>query len=402
MNSRLTDRFLRTVTVGREEGRKDFPDGNGLHIRVSPSGKKTWVLLYRHEGKMRRLTLGDYPTVSLAAARKKMAEIRERIKNGEDPEPAKTAARNAPTVKEFGQEYLDRWAMPNKKSWKEDKRILEQYFFGPIGHIKMTRLTRRDIVGALDLLRDRGADTQANRALGIIRRMCRFAVERGLLDTSPAVYIKATPETSRERTLTREEVRLFFDAMTKESLWIGTRLALEVLLRTGQRSSEVLCMTPQQLDLQQRLWIIPGDAVKNGRLQIVPLPDQVLKLLDLAFSLTASKDVVFRSPLKDDFLSKQAMGRAMTRCLARHKIPHATPHDLRRTVATFMSELGVPRLVVSKILNHADGSVDAIYDRHSYIPEKRDALDKWNQELDQILAGRGSDKVVRLAAGQQP
>ncbi|NCC85623.1 MAG: DUF4102 domain-containing protein [Clostridia bacterium] len=401
MNSRLTDRFLKTVTVNQDEGRRDFPDGNGLHIRVSPSGNKAWVLLYRQNGKMRRTTLGNYPVVSLAAARMKAAEIRLRIKAGEDPDPEATANRNAPTVAEFVEEYLERWARPHKKTWTEDQRILEKEFIPTIGKVKMTKLTRRDIVAALDKIRDRGAHVQANRALAVFRRMCRFAVERGLLEASPAVYIKATPEESRDRALTREEIRLFFEAMHKESPWIGTRLALEVLLRTGQRSSEVLRMTPQQLDMDRALWTIPGELVKNGRTQVVPLPDQVLGLLRVALSTTASQAAVFRSPRKDAFLSKQALCKAMERILKRHNIPHATPHDLRRTCATYLSELGVPRLVVSKILNHADGSVDAIYDRHGYIPEKREALEKWNNELDLILAGRDSDNVVRLASMKQ-
>lgn len=398
MNSRLTDRFLKTVTVGQDEGRRDYPDGNGLHIRVSPSGNKAWVLLYRLDGKLRRTTLGTYPTMSLAAARMKAAEIRLRIKAGEDPYPEATANRNAPMVAEFAQEYIERWAKPHKKTWTEDQRVLDKEFIPVIGKVKMTKLTRRDIVAALDKIRDRGAHVQANRALAVFRRMCRFAVERGLLEASPAVYIKATPEESRDRALSREELRLFFEAMSKESPWIGTRLALEVLVRTGQRSSEVLQMSPRQLDMERALWTIPGELVKNGRTQVVPLPDQVLALLKVALSTTASETAVFRSPRKDACLSKQALGKAMERALKRHKIPHATPHDLRRTCATYLSELGVPRLVVSKILNHADGSVDAIYDRHGYIPEKREAMEKWNNELDLILAGQDDGKVVRLAA----
>ncbi len=398
MKSRLTDRFLKTVTVGQDEGRRDYPDGKGLHIRVSPTGSKTWVLIFRSGGKLRRLTLGAYPSMSLAEARKKTAEIRVRIKDGEDPDPEATANRNSPTVEEFSQEYLERWAKPHKKSWTEDQRVLDKEFIPVIGKIKLTKLTRRDIVAALDRIRDRGAHTQANRALAIFRRMCRFAVERGLLETSPAIYIKATPEDSRDRALTRDEIRRFFEAMQKESPWIGTRLALEVLLRTGQRSSEVLHMTPQQLDIERALWTIPGELVKNSRTQVVPLPHQVMTLLRLAMATTASETAVFRSPRKDDFLSKQALGKAMERALKRHNIPHATPHDLRRTCATYLSELGVPRLVVSKILNHADGSVDATYDRHGYIPEKREALERWNNELDLILTGLDQGKVVLLQA----
>lgn len=399
MNSRLTDRFLKTVTVGQDEGRRDYPDGKGLHIRVSPTGSKTWVLIFRSGGKLRRLTLGTYPSMSLAEARKKTADIRVRIKEGEDPDPEATANRNSPTVEEFSKEYLERWAKPHKKSWAEDQRVLEKEFIPVIGKIKMTKLTRRDIVATLDRIRDRGAHTQANRALAIFRRMCRFAVERGLLETSPAVYIKATPEDSRDRALSRDEIRLFFEAMQKESPWIGTRLALEVLLRTGQRSSEVLQMSPQQIDMERALWTIPGELVKNSRTQVVPLPHQVMTLLRLAMATTSNETAVFRSPRKDGFLSKQALGRAMDRALKRHNIPHATPHDLRRTCATYMTELGVPRLVVSKILNHADGSVDAVYDRHSYITEKREALEKWNNELDLILTGQDLGKVVRIQAG---
>lgn len=397
---RFTDRFIRSLQT--EGKRYEMGDGNGLYIRVSPNGSKVWVFKFKEGGKLKRMTLGTYPALSLAAARKEAVDAQLRIEQGNHPAPQRVVERKSPTVQAFAEEFIERWAKPNKKTWKEDQRILEKYFIPSIGYLKLQKVHRRDIVSVLDEIRDRGSHVQANRAYAVFRRLCNFAIERGVLDSSPAIGIKMSTEQSRDRVLTEEELKSFFDGMKKQSLWIGTRLALEVLLRTGQRPGEILNMKPEEIDLKQNLWIIPAPKSKNGNTQVVPLPEQVQRLISTALELSSSDSWVFRSPRKENStMALPALNRAMGRVLERNGVEKATPHDLRRTAATYIGGLGVNRLTISKILNHTDQSIDAVYDRYSYQAEKLEALQKWNDKLDRILAGEGENKVLTFRAANE-
>jgi integrase len=157
-------------------------------------------------------------------------------------------------------------------------------------------------------------------------------------------------------------------------------------------------MEAQELQLDKRLWIIPSSKAKNGDSQTVPLPVQVTDIIKTAQTFS-SGSWIFRAPRKEGQpVSGYALAQAMRRALADLDMPHATPHDLRRTAATYISELGFNRMVVDKILNHKDGSTTGIYDRYSYDKEKREALEAWNNELDLILAGKGRPKVVDIGS----
>lgn len=397
---RFTDRFIRSLQA--KDKRYESGDGNGLYIRVSPNGNKAWIFKFKEGGKLKRMTLGTYPAFSLAQARKEALDAQLRIEQGNHPAPKRVIEKKTPTVQAFAEEFIERWAKPNKKTWKEDHRILEKYFIPTIGYLKLQKVHRRDIVSVLDEIRDRGSHVQANRAYAVFRRLCNFAIERGVLDSSPAIGIKMSTEKSKDRVLTEEELKSFFDGMKKQSLWIGTRLALEVLLRTAQRPGEVLNMRPEEIDLKQNLWIIPAAKAKNGNAQVVPLPEQVQQLLATATEFSSSALWMFRSPRKEkSTMALPAMNRAMGRILERSGIEKATPHDLRRTAATYIGGLGVNRLTISKILNHTDQSIDAVYDRYSYQEEKLEALQRWNDKLDRILAGEVGNKVLNFRAANE-
>jgi hypothetical protein len=135
-------------------------DGHGFGIRVAPSGRKSWIYLYHHGGRLRRMTLGTYPNMTLADAHKAHATARAAVKQGEDPAAKHVQARHealhAPTVEKLAHEYLERWAKPHKRSWHEDERILIKDVPPVWGRRKATEIRRRDVIALLDDIHDRG------------------------------------------------------------------------------------------------------------------------------------------------------------------------------------------------------------------------------------------------------
>ena len=372
----------------------------GLYIRVAPSGTKTWVYKYWHEGRWRRMTIGRYPSLGLSDARKEAANAKSARDRGEDPAQTKQEEKHelkkAPTVEEFGEEYIERWAKPNKKSWAEDQRVLTKEVYPVIGKMMLAKVRRRDIIRVIDKIKDRGAEIQANRVLACVRRMFNFAIERGVIEATPASHIKTTKEQARDRVLSREEIKVLYPAIDAADLWFGFKIALKLILQTAQRPGEVRQMEYAEISRDEKLWIIPASKTKNGLSQTIPLTDTALELIEQMDPLTDERWVI-PSPRKQGPISSYGLAQGLRLITKNAELERTTPHDLRRTAATLITELGFNRLVVDKILNHKDQSVGGIYDRHSYDKEKRQALEVWERELERIFTGRKSEnKVIPL------
>ncbi|HVC21748.1 MAG TPA: integrase arm-type DNA-binding domain-containing protein, partial [Vicinamibacterales bacterium] len=206
----LTDRHLRAMRPGPTAIDTWDAQQRGLIVRVLPSGRIEFATRYRIHGKRRRLKLGEYPAVSLAAARKRARRAQSAVDNGEDPARDHQLAKAAPvdTVKALSDDYLKKHARKFKRSADEDERILNVDVLPKWGDRSVRELTRRDVRGLIDGIVDRGAPVMANRVLAIVRRMLNFAVDNDWIEANPAARLaKPTRETSRERVLSDEEVR---------------------------------------------------------------------------------------------------------------------------------------------------------------------------------------------------
>lgn len=402
---KLTDVQLRNLKPRKTRYEVWEDNGRGFGVRVTPRGTKSFIFLYRYGGKPRRLTLGTYPAMSLAEARKKHAEAWEMLTKGTDPGAQVVAERQeerrAPTVAELVVEYLERWAKPRKRSWMADKRVLEKEVLPVWGRLKAKDLTRRDVIRLLDRILERNAPIQANRTFAIIRRMFNFAVERDLIAASPCVRVKApAPENQRDRVLSAEEIRLLWQALEGEAMSRVDpliKLALKLELVTAQRKSECCTAAWVDLDLEEGWWTIPGDLTplrrqhgvetglsKNRLPHRVPLSPLAREILLTARSLAGDSPWVFPSFRTKGPITPAAINHAVRLHRERLGIDFV-PHDLRRTAASHMTSMGIPRLVVSKILNHVERGVTAVYDRYSYDREKRQALEAWARRLQSII-----------------
>lgn len=356
---------------------------SGFGVRAHHSGKKVFFVRYQDEGgTRRRLKIGHYPALGLADARDKAKEAIGRIARGENPQRERVEQRKAETFGELAADYLELHAKRKKKSWEEDERILNADLLPAWQRRKANAISRRDISELLDGIVDRGAPIMANRTRALISKIFKFGMSRDVVEVNPVQAVPMPAKNrQRDRVLNKDEIRRFWRALDQQEPTMAATFRMRLL--TAQRGKEVLSMRWEHISGDW--WTIPAEVAKNGLTHRVPLSPQVVELLDDLRLLNGDSVWVFASPRK-----KGAHLKTVTRAAARIAdaagIRDFTAHDLRRTAASHMTSMGISRLVVSKILNHAESGITAVYDRHSYDPEKREALDRWGANLEELLS----------------
>lgn len=349
----------------------------GLSVRVSPTGRRVFSIKFRFGLAQKRITLGVYPRMSLATAREKTIDILRQTDEGIDP----TKQRRRPDMKveSICREFIRLHAKVRNKSWREAERTLERELISAHGQRDIREIKKRDILDAMDAAMDRGSGYQANRILSHVRKLFNWCIERDILDKSPVVGLKPpTKEVSRQRALNDDEVAGLLRAC-RNDLYPFRQYA-PMLLATAQRKMEVAQMRWSEIDFAAKAWVIPADRAKNGKEHVVPLSAFALGILsdtprfvdcDLVFTTTRTTPI-------------GGFSRALRRLSRESGTSDWRWHDLRRTAATGMAKEQVAPHVVEKILNHVTGvisGVAAIYNRHGYDADKRDALEAWGERL---------------------
>lgn len=371
----------------------------GFGIRVSPNGNKSWISRYRLNGKLVKYTHGRYPILSLSDANNKHKQLRIMLHDGKDPQAekqiAKTSNIEAPNVEELVGLFIELYAKPNKRSWKSDEGRLQKYLVPKYGKVKAKDIKRQHISLLLDELVSNGMGVGANRVFAAIRKLFNWAVSKGILESSPCTQIKApAKEKSRDRVLDSREIKRFWINLASTNLNRHFQLALMLMLVTAQRKSEVLQMSKTEVDLDNGWWVIPANKTKNGLQHRVPLSVLAAEIVDEAIKLAKESELVFPNlPCLDKPIRGDTVSHKLSDNRGKLDIQNFTPHDLRRTAASHMASVGVTRLIISKILNHVETSVTAVYDRHSYDSEKRIALSKWESCLLKIVEGKESSII---------
>ena len=363
--------------------REDYRDKStrGLQLRVSPQGAKSFSFVFRLGSKMGRVTIGKYPDIDLKTARLKTDELRKLVALGVDPRGAKQdkLSKQQMTVDRMVGEFITRYAKPKNASWKQAENNLKLYLLSKMGNRSIHEVRRQDIHLILDDLVEQGKNTAANRALAHIRKFFGWLVERGYLEHSPADHIKPRhEEQERERVLTDGEIRSIWnaaDAMSGPySAW------LKLCFLCGQRRLETASLRRSQII--DGCWHLSGADTKNKQLHIIPLSRQATAIVDEL--LNQDGEYLIKTGRKGD---KPVNGFSKAKAqLDRYSgVSDWKIHDIRRTVATNLSKLGVDRFLLQRVMNHTDKSVTKIYDRYSYLDEKREALQKWADRLDEIV-----------------
>lgn len=426
----MNEHTLKRIRYDPKEGRVDYLDppmpGHGTFgVRVNKTCK-SFIFLYSFHNHPRRLTLGKYPDLSLAEARAKAAQAVEQLKQGIDPGEKKITElleyRESPTFEQAVETYLVSVKANNKpRTWEEYSRILRSDFLSPLKRMKIGDVKRKHVVALLDD-KAKTAPVQANRMQAIIRAMFNFCVERDIIDATPLVQMKkVAKETPRERSLNRHELVWFLHRLTEPTLAFNTRFALLLSLMLAQRSGRIIEMRWVDLDLPDAIWDRSGQFEKNNNPIAIPLSSDVLGILNYLRERQIRKIIardlkrwegsrggpgpgqyVFPGRQPGTAQTQASLNRAMRRFYDNYVqdearvveegllrvaegYPRPTVHDLRRTATTHMSSRGLGRDVRSRILNHKDLSMDAVYDRYAYFDEKAAALAEWHAFLKQLL-----------------
>ncbi|MDF1537220.1 MAG: tyrosine-type recombinase/integrase [bacterium] len=386
-------------------GSKDYGEPGGFKVRVYPGGRKVFYYVYTIEGKTYWFKIGDYGDISLSDARSERDDLSAQVaraKLGKCLHPVaareaqKVKKRGEPTLADLAGEYMTRWAKVHKKTWMEDERILGKDVLPRWGKRLAKDITRRDVRLLLEDIGERGP-VMSNRTLALLSRMFRFGLERDAIPADPTQLIKRIyKEKSKERYLTSDEVKIFWREL-EETPRISEQVkdCLRLILLTGQRSGEVVGMRREEIDGDW--WNIPGDRTKSGRPHRVYLIDPALQVVN---SQKKGVPFVFPSPVQEEDKPLQHLTtRSLSRALIRAdnlSLDKFAPHDLRRTLATGLAELGVSNYTIGQILNHSERTVTHIYDRYGHDKEKREALLKWSRHLKTLITGKAPEKVVKL------
>jgi integrase len=405
MKKALTDAFIRTLRAPTD-GRLEINDAacRGLSLRVTPNDARSWSFRFSNAaGAVQRMSIGGYPTIGLADARLRADALRRELANGVDPVVAqrnrKAEARSK--SKTFGhlcERYVHEHVRRHCRSRtaEEYERNIAKHLLPHWGERNYDTITRADCVERIEQIARTHA-IAANRVCALIGQIFNFAVDVGLLTTTPAVRLRRPgKEEPRTRVLSDDEIRIFWPGIVESPVSKSVGLALRAALLLGLRAGEIAGLRRDELrnfDNPKRAALeLVGERTKNGRPLWLPLSPLVRETIGQALELSACDTCVFPG-VDGGAVEAHALAKAMARFAEQvdwHK-DAPTPHDLRRTLRTRLSAQGTPTEVCDAIMNHAPQDIGRKhYDRHRYEAEKRAALDRWSRTLEGIFSGKSA------------
>ncbi len=378
-------------------------DGDGLTFTLSSGGTASWVLRYRLSGKQRELTLGRYPDVTIAAARKLATEKRVEVQQGVDvarkKQKTKLESARAWTFKHLADDYLTRASEHLAALTIEGRRQqLRDYVHGRIGHLSAREVLPGDIVDIVERSGEKSLHV-ARLVLIAIREVFAHGVARHVVDGNPCAHIKAkaiigAPPSRRARIMLTDAELAAMLPMLPE---IGRQneLATKILLTTCTRIGELTRAEWKLVNFERKEWTIPPEHSKNKKQFVIPLTEQVagwfMELRGLAF------DSGFVLPLRqrhngrkgDAAMEATSLNAALNRLHDKlgDRCQRFTPHDLRSTARSHLGALGVDVLIAERCLNHSLGGLVAVYDKHDYLTERRKALELWSAKIAALEKG---------------
>jgi len=425
----LTDTKIRNARARA----KPYPlrDGGSLFAIVTKAQDGTsisWQFFFRWQGKTERMSLGTYPEVSLAKARKRRDAAKEELAADPPRHPVLETRRReqdalakaqADATEKTVRALFDDWersylAENRKDGGKECRAVFELDVFPVIGEMKAHDVKRHHITTMIDRPLRRGARRRANILLALLKQFFSQAVVRGFIDVNPAAEFRRQhaggKEPPRERALSVEELRDLGKKLPTSGLGEVREAAIRLLLATGARVGELNKALWREFDLAAGLWEIPAEHTKESRQHLVHLSDFAREQLAILARYRNGDHLLLsvksKVPIEDKALTKAIRDR-------QRDVPHKgrttkhtnalklaggdwSIHDLRRTMATRMGDLAILPHVVEKCLSHKMAGIMAVYNRQEYLPERKAAFEAWGAQLARLFSAT-DDNIVELA-----
>src|SRR5271168_2389539 len=367
----------------------------GFGVKVTPAGRKVFLVLFRTGGagsRLRKYTIGPFGRVTLHQARVSAQKVFAARLEGRDLAAEKREARKrmvADRVEDLLEAYIAQHVSQNRSA-RATSQMLRRELASWSGR-SIHEISKRDVIEVIAAVEQRGAGVAANKTLKAIKTFLRWCVGRAVLDHSPAEGIPLpTKEVPRDRVLTDDELaRVILAARQIGGPYGGI---VELLALTGQRREEAARCVWDEIDLHSRIWTLPNLRTKNAKPHIVHLSDQAIAVLNQA---SKQRKFVFSTTGRHPF---QAFSAAKRELDALSGVTGWRLHDLRRTCVSGMAGLGVAPHVADKILNHQSGTISgvaAVYQRHQFLAERKEALERWGTHVAQIV----SDALTERRSG---
>jgi integrase len=401
--SNLTDlkvRALRPDPAGEYiQGDTQVP---GFGVRVRPSGTAAYVVMKRLPGdtKPTRVTLGRVGDITLQEAREKARGAISAVRQGINVNRAKrraleerSAQREAAmrvraetgyspgTFGELATRYIER-ECPRLARGGEIDRIIRRELLPRLGERRFAELRRRDLNGIVNAIVADSRPSAAHKVREVGKRIMSWAENEELIERNPFEGGKnPIHREERARALSATEIAALWRAWETMGAPMGAFMRLALI--TGQRRSEIATMERRELDLEGRLWTIPPAKSKNRKAHLVPLSALAVEILEGLPQIDDRYVFSTRAGTRISGFSKAKSRAAKLAGVAAWRL-----HDLRRTMATRLAELGIPHPVVSKALNHSPRGVmgvTAVYSRYEYLDERREAMERWAQRIGEIV-----------------
>jgi integrase len=433
-NNKLTDLAFRRLKAGDKE--RVISDGGGLFIRVrsvADGGAISFRLKYRVDGKTKWVNL---TATTLQAARKERDELKAQVKSGIDPRLEKKLEQERQRQKQLEEhaelarqqalitvkDLFERWAatdLKNRKDGgKEIRRMFEKDVLPMIGHLAVADVRKGHITEITDALLLRGVNRMAKLILALVRQMFRYAVDRDIIEFDPTASIRKAKiggkSVERDRVLSEDEIRDLYRKLPSANMIPSTECAIWIMLSTCCRVGELSKARWEHVDFVARTWLIPDEHSKNGKPHTVYLSDFALRQFERLSEYRESDTWLFLDRTKtthvcDKSISKQINDR-QTDHVRSNKSQHKdalrlpggkwTPHDLRRTGATVMGNMGILPDVIEKCLNHTEqNKMKRVYQRQELKTEQADAWQKLGERLE-LLTRTELSNVIAASFGK--
>lgn len=398
----LTDKQLKSLQAdGRRRKYSDAGGVPGLYIEVSPTGRKWWRLKFRMDGKERLLALGVYPDVSLKDARQRALAARQMIAAGIDPVQARSGGEGDVHRQTFGRVAWD-WFERNRGQWTAEhgekiKKRLEGRVLPVFGEQLVESIQPCDVLELCRGIEGSVSAYMAHSILGLVSRVCRYAVASGLIPSDPCRDIAGAlrPHRYQHMPAITDPVRVG-ELAAKIDAYQGmltTRAAMQLMLLCMCRTGEIRGMRWEEIDWRDNVWRIPAERMKMRRPHIVPLSRQAVAILAGLYALTGKNGgcFVFPSYCRDKYFSpmgKNTINNAL-RAMG-YNARELVGHGFRSVASTLLNEQGWAPDVIETQLAHAPAdSVRAAYNRAAWLDDRRRMLQAWADYLDQLKAQAG-------------
>ena len=394
---KLTTTTVRTAKLppGKTDHIEWDDDVPGFGLRIREGGSRRFCFQYTLGAKDRRMTLGVATPETVARARKIAGELYARTKLGQDPASDKVEAQRqaSETFLPSAEQFLEIKRMEYRPgSFREIRRHLLLHA-KPLHHLPVARITLRDIADLIASVTRQSGGVTSNRVRSSLNVLFVWLIQNGRVPANPVVNSGKNPERARDRVLSPAELKLIWTNLNRDQFSAVTKL----LMLTGQRASEIAGLRWSEIADGQI--VLPGERTKNKRVHTLPLAPAAAEIIRQQ-PVRADRDIIFgdrTGPFSGWSRCKERLDAQLTKANGK-PLPHWTHHDIRRSVATHMAEIGVQPHIVEAVLNHVSGhkaGVAGIYNRAAYEKDKRDALIRFADWLIATVEGR-KGKVTPL------